>query len=68
MYAVSRRAKILEHLQLKREYAFNYEVLPADIRVYRMDLNKDEKSSNEKKETKKNYVTVYTAFPGAEKI
>ncbi|XP_032512336.2 uncharacterized protein LOC116766556 [Danaus plexippus] len=61
-------AKILEHLQLKREYAFNYEVLPADIRVYRMDLNKDEKSSNEKKETKKNYVTVYTAFPGAEKI
>ncbi|XP_045764091.1 uncharacterized protein LOC123866499 [Maniola jurtina] len=57
-------AKALEGLQLKKEYEFNYEILPNVIKLYNADINnKETETPNTGKVPQ---ITVYTSFPMAD--
>ncbi|XP_039745996.1 uncharacterized protein LOC120623811 isoform X1 [Pararge aegeria] len=55
-------AKALNGLQLKKEYEFNYEVLPNVIKIYSTDINKGGENAHHNGKI----ITVYTSFPVAD--
>ncbi|CAH2091579.1 unnamed protein product [Euphydryas editha] len=55
--------KVLDELRLKKEYEFNYEILPNAIKILPNESNNNEES----KDNRGRSLTVYTAFPHAEK-
>ncbi|XP_034825048.1 uncharacterized protein [Maniola hyperantus] len=55
--------KALEGLQLKKEYEFNYEILPNVIKLYTADINNKETDTSTGKVPQ---ITVYTSFPMAD--
>lgn len=56
-------SKVLDELQLKKEHELNYEVLPNAIKI----VPNEEVNSEASKDNKGRSITVYTAFPHAEK-
>ncbi|CAH0717513.1 unnamed protein product, partial [Brenthis ino] len=55
-------AKVLDSLQLKKEYEFNYEVLPNAIKIFSDDTSNNASDAKEGKN-----IIVYTAFTHADK-